>query len=229
MRLVTWNVCDGFRRKFGHLERLQPDLAVVQEVRPECLEYAGLQARSIWTGVPGQKGLAVISYGAWTLAADPIGVAEKWFLPVRATNGTMDIALTGVWVNSSPDYVSPTLRALDQLRAFIAAPRSILVGDFNQTVVMDKGTPAGRRFADVLKVLDAYGLVSAWHKVHGEAHGAETSPTLFWQWNPEKQFHIDFSFATSDLPVSQAILGSYDQYITPKISDHMPLAVDYAT
>lgn len=95
MRLVTWNVCDGFRRKFGHLERLQPDLAVVQEVRPECLEYAGLQA--------------------------------------------------------------------------------------------------------------------------------------FWQWNPEKRFHIDFSFATSDLPVSQAILGSYDQYITPKISDHMPLAVDYAT
>ena len=87
MRLISWNCCDAFNRKFGHLERLNPDVAVISEVRPECLRSAGLFERSIWIGAPGQKGLAIIPYGEWRVEAEGPPIAEKWFTPVRLSNG----------------------------------------------------------------------------------------------------------------------------------------------
>ena len=77
MRLVSWNCCDAFQRKFGHLERLRPDIAVIQEVRPECLQFAAVQDRSVWMGDPGQKGLAVIAYGDWKISAAPLTVERE--------------------------------------------------------------------------------------------------------------------------------------------------------
>src|SRR4051812_5268547 len=65
VKLVSWNCCDGFERKFGHLERLRPDIAVISECRLECLRSAGLASQSHWIGDPGKKGLAVICANGW--------------------------------------------------------------------------------------------------------------------------------------------------------------------
>lgn len=227
MRIVSWNFCDAFNRKFGHLERLRPDIAVVQEVRPECLRYAALGDRSFWIGDPGQKGLAVISYGNWRLSPTPLSLAERWFLPLTATNGTEKVHLVAAWVESSKDCVLPTLRALEQLRDFTNAAPSIIAGDFNQSVTLDKKKGPGRRFADVLRVLHSAGMNSAWHGFHSELHGEETRPTLYWTWNAERKYHIDFIFGSSQLLVDEATLGTCEQYVQGKISDHVPLIVDY--
>src|SRR3954463_8026053 len=119
LRLISWNVCDGFERKFGHLERLHPDIAILQEVRPGCVQYAGLTSNSHWVGLKGQKGLAAISYGEWKLSEVPLSIPEQWFLPLRATKGEHSINVVAVWADSSRECTPPTLRALGQLEEFI--------------------------------------------------------------------------------------------------------------
>jgi endonuclease/exonuclease/phosphatase family metal-dependent hydrolase len=228
MRLVTWNVCDGFTRKFGHLERLKPDIAVLQEVRPGCLAYAGLSDRAIWIGDEGQKGLVAVSYGEWTLARALLDVNERWFVPIVASNGATKIHLVAVWVDSSSECGPPTLRALKELRDFIAAAPTILAGDFNQCVAMDARKGPGRRFADVLSAIEGLGLESAWHATSGEKQGEESAATLFWTWNAERKFHIDFVFHSQSLTVGRAAIGTYENYVAAKISDHVPITVDFA-
>lgn len=227
MRLVSWNCCDAFQRKFGHLERLRPDIAVIQEVRPECLQFAAVQDRSVWIGDPGQKGLAVIAYGDWKISPAPLSVSERWFLPLVLSNGAETIHLVAVWVDSSKDCVQPTLRALEELKGFLRAAPSIMVGDFNQTVSLDKGRPAGSRNADVVETLASMEMTSAWHAHHGEEHGQETNASLYWRWNEQAKYHIDFAFGCRRMRPQAVTLGTFEQYVRGEISDHVPLVVDY--
>ncbi len=234
MRIVSWNCHDNFRCKFGHLERLQPDIAVIQEVGEKCLERAGLhdRSRSHWVGDTGQKGLAVIGYGEWKLSDVPARASERWFVPCSATNGRETVNLVGAWLNPAKwepqDYVSPTLRALDQLSDFISSGPRIVAGDFNQSTRLDNKyrLAAGRRFLDTRNALASYGLTSAWHALHSDEHGDEKGHTYYHYYKEENKFHIDFVFGSPDLKVQKVEIGSYEKYA--KISDHMPLTVDYA-
>jgi endonuclease/exonuclease/phosphatase family metal-dependent hydrolase len=228
MRLVSWNVCDGFERKFGHLERLKPDIAILQEVRPACLAYAGLSDRAVWIGDEGQKGLTAVAYGDWQLERASIEIPERWFLPLVAHKGSTTINLVAVWVDSSKECGPPTLRALEQLQHFIETAPTIMAGDFNHCVSMDKRKGPGRRFADVLSVMEESGLKSAWHSFHQEEHGAETAATLYWTWNAERRFHIDFVFHAQGLPAENVSIGTYEAYVSMKISDHVPVTVDFS-
>lgn len=227
MRLISWNCCDAFARKFGHLERLHPDIAVVSEVRPECLRSAGLFERSLWIGDPGQKGLAVIPYGEWRISGDGLKLDEKWFAPVQLSNGAKKLHLVGVWLDTRTDCVPPTLAALNQLTSFVAEAPTVFAGDFNQSAAFDAKRRSGRRFEDVLKRLVQNRLVSAWHMHTGEGHGAESSATLYWRWQRDSRFHIDFIFFPPEFfHLSAALLGSYEQYVETKISDHVPVVAD---
>jgi len=227
MRVISWNCCDAFERKFGHLERLGPDIAIIQEVRPESLKFAGVLDRSLWLGDTGRKGLAVIIYADWKLSPAPLSISERWFLPVVLTKGEQTIHLVAVWVDSAKDCVPPTLRALASLKDFLTSAPSIIAGDFNQTVALDKGRIPGNRFADVLAMLGSLGLRSAWHTFTGEAQGQESNPTLYWRWNEQAKYHIDFIFGSGDLEIQSATLGTFDQYVRAEISDHTPLSVDF--
>ncbi|MGH7247551.1 MAG: hypothetical protein ACREH9_05545, partial [Pseudomonadota bacterium] len=153
MRLISWNCCDAFDRKFGHLERLHPDVAVISEVRVECLRWAGLFERAIWIGDPGQKGLAIIPFGEWRKTLEGPKVAEKWFAPLHLSNGAETFQIVGVWLDTKTACVPTTLSALDCLESFLAAGPTILAGDFNQSVVFDARHGEGRRFQEVLKRL----------------------------------------------------------------------------
>src|SRR6478672_828888 len=144
MRIVSWNCCDGFERKFGHLERLRPDIAVISECRPECLRSAGLSSQSFWIGDPGRKGLAVICYDGWRIVEPGPVVTQKWFAPLSLTNSEQTIQLVAVWLNDGADYVIPSIAAWETLRPFIEGGPTILAGDFNQSVVFDKGKGSGR-------------------------------------------------------------------------------------
>jgi hypothetical protein len=228
MRIVSWNCCDGFERKFGHLERLKPDVAIVSEVRPSCLRSAALQSRSIWRGEEGQKGLAIICYGDWRIVEVGPEVPEQWFIPAVVTNGTTTVQVLGAWLKQAPDYVTPTKAALEKLRDFIVRGPTVLAGDLNQSITFDRDAGPGRRFAEVLDTLRDLGLASAWHTHKGEEHGNESSATLYWRWNRESRFHIDFVFyPPASLIVSSVEIGTCEQYVEGKISDHVPLAVNF--
>lgn len=229
MRIVSWNRCDGFERKFGHLERLKPDIAVISECRPDCLRSAGLSSQSFWIGDPGKKGLAVICYNGWQIAEHSPVVTQKWFAPLKLRNGEKSIRLVAVWLNDGADYVMPTIAAWESLRPFIESGPTIMTGDFNQSVVFDKGKGPGRRFTDVLRLFEQAQLASAWHGFTGEEHGQESQATLHWRWQEASRFHIDYVFyPPKSLSVRSAVLGTYAQYVAEKISDHVPLIVDLA-
>ena len=228
LRLVTWNVGDSFRTKYGHLEPLRPDVAVLQAVRPSCLEHSGLRNEAIWIGMQGHEGLAVIGFNGWQVAAAPIPVHDKWFLPLWATKDGHCINIVAVWVDAINDCVPPILRALDQLKPFLGSGPTITAGDFNQNVTLAARRGPGQRFSEVLDAFAARGMCSAWHQSTGERHGEETLSTHYWRGNPGSKFHIDFAFSSTQFPIQRATLGSYDEYVLSKISDHVPLVVDYA-
>jgi hypothetical protein len=227
VRLVSWNCCDAFDRKFGHLERLGPDVAIISEVRVECLRWAGLLERSIWVGDAGQKGLAIIPYGEWRIAAEGPKIAEKWFAPVCLSNGKEAVQIVGVWLDTKTDCGPPTLTALNHLEPFLADGPTVLAGDFNQSVALDARHGHGHGFGDVLKRLADRRLASAWHTYREEAQGQESIATLYWRWDYDRPFHIDYVFYPPEFfDLTAASLGTYEQYVETKISDHVPLIAD---
>jgi hypothetical protein len=194
MRIVSWNCCDAVDRKFGHLERLKPDIAIVSEVRPSCLQFAGLTSRSLCCGEEGQKGLALVCYGDWHGAKRGPEVAQQWFISAIVSNGARTGQVVGAWLKPDSDYVSPTKAALVGLKDFMAQGPTVIAGDLNQSVTWDGKVGSGRRFCEIVESLHAAGLESAWHKHRGEAHGRESAATQYWRWDRNARFHIDFVF-----------------------------------
>ena len=119
------------------------------------------------------------------------------------------------------------IAAFEELKYFLGTSSSVIIGDFNQTVTMDNGKVPGRKFSTVLEALDRLGLKSAWHLAHSEKQGEESAASFYWTWNQAKPFHIDFAFGSDELGVKMASLGSYKQYVEGRISDHVPLVIDY--
>jgi hypothetical protein len=227
MRLVAWNCNGGFRKKIGALLDLAPDIAVISEVRQSCLSALDSAAASyVWAGKPGLKGVAIIGFHGWKLTKTEYEVSDHWFVPVVATKGDMSAHIIGVWVKRAADgYVKPTLRALQSFCDFIGAAPTFVLGDFNQSVRFDKGRGSGRRFVDVIAAFDELRMKSAWHASSGDAHGAEDSPTLHWKWQAESRYHVDFGFVPKNSVFTTGI-GKFEDYVSNRLSDHVPLTID---
>ncbi len=224
LRLVAWNCAGGFQRKRSALEALEPDIAVVAEVRRHALTEAELKAgRALWIG-DGGKGLAVLAANGWRLQAGASPAADRWFMPVVATRRGIAVRLIAAWVMPAPDYVQPTRRALAELDDFLSAGPCLFVGDLNHNIRLD-GTRSRERFRGIVERLTAAGLVSVWHAVTGEAHGAESRPTLYFLWNEVRPFHIDYVFAPAGW-ARAATVGNYADWVATRLSDHVPVTVD---
>ncbi len=225
LRLVAWNCADGFQRKRAALEALQPDIAVVAEVRRKALTDDELKAgRALWVGEGQGRGLAVLAANGWRLKPGGAPAADRWFMPVVATRRGVTVRLLAAWVMPAPDYVRPTRRALAELDDFLSAGPCLFVGDLNHNIRLD-GTRSRERFRDIVERLTAAGLVSAWHAVTGEAHGAESRGTLFFLWNEVRPFHIDYVFAPAGW-ARAATVGSYADWVATRLSDHVPVTVE---
>ncbi len=225
LRLVAWNCADGFRRKRATLEGLQPDIAVVAEVRRKALDDAEIaDGRALWVGDGPGRGLAVLAANGWRVAAAGPPATDRWFLPVVATRRGVSVLLLAAWVKPAYDYVSPTRRALAELGDFLAAGPCLFVGDLNYNIYFDKPR-ARERFRDLVERLTACGLASAWHTVTGEAHGAESCGTLFFLRNEMRPFHIDYVFAPLGW-ARTATVGSYADWVAARLSDHVPVIVE---
>jgi endonuclease/exonuclease/phosphatase family metal-dependent hydrolase len=228
MRIVAWNCCGGFARKLPALLALDPDLAVVCEVRRADLAALPAEAAALWAGDPDAagKGLAILAFKGWRLARAAEPCVERWYLPVVARRGGRRLRLVGVWTQPAKDYVTPTLRALDALAGFLAAGPAVMAGDFNQSVRWDAKKSERRRFAHALARLQALGLKSAWHARYLQRHGAEVQPTYFHRWSAADTYHIDYLFASLGLRrrLARAEIGAHADW--GGLSDHAPVIVD---
>jgi endonuclease/exonuclease/phosphatase family metal-dependent hydrolase len=144
-------------------------------------------------------------------------------------NGPVDFTVLAVWalgrnwVEGRLSYAAQTAMVVAEVLPSIVGP-IVLAGDLNAPIA---STPAdARRHADTVRQLAAVGLVSAFTAARGEADPL-TEPTLYHQRKLEQPFHIDHVFIprawTRGIEVT---VGTYDDWVATKRSDHVPMIVD---
>ena len=224
MRIVTWNCNRQLGRKLQPLLDLAPDIAVVQECEKSLQVPDGFTYK--WTGVFPNMGLGV-------LARDPqmrmLAYDEEWtfFLPVELPSLRVNLLATWAFNHRAKSLgdgrIGTCLPVIDSMAGWLAQPRSIMAGDFNQHPRWD--TPCGRNnFRDVCSSLSSLGLKSAYHTATGEAHGAELQSTLYLHRKHKRPYHIDYCFVHSGSRLRQTQVGAFEEW--RKVSDHVPVIVD---
>lgn len=140
--------------------------------------------------------------------------------------GAADFNLLAVWAHRKPAYVEAIWAGLNEYATFIkeSARPTVMVGDFNSHSRFDA---PGKRTHKMLeeRLLEEFGLVSAWHALHGDK---PESSTHYFHWKEEEGFHIDYCF------IPQAWASHVTDVSVPPFvgadwrSDHRPLVVDIA-
>jgi len=229
MRFATWNCKGALRRK---LERILPegiDVLVAPEAEQPLAFNNVIGApplrSSLWTGDSQTKGIAILSFGDYSLTVhhdfDP---AHKYILPVEV-HGPTSFLLFAVWTVPGPCrnwYIEPLISALGAYRHLLDHPRVIWAGDFNQNAVWDEGD-SPYNFRPFVEELNAAGLRSLYHATTGSELGREPDPTFHLHHHENKGHHIDYVFASDPLIEAGAGLrvGKYADWHSH--SDHMPL------
>lgn len=230
MKIVTWNCNGAFRKKFERISELKADIYIIQECEnPEeskNLEYKEWSKNFLWIGDTKNKGLGIfakqdinIEKLNWTNNFRDHSV--KYFLPCRI-NQSFDIL--GVWTHKNNsqyfDYIGQFWKYLQVNKNNFKD--IILAGDFNSSAIWhhyDKWW----NHSDVINELFELGIESLYHKLTGELQGNESNPTLYFQRNREKKYHIDYVFGSKIFheKLININVGSAEDWL--EISDHMPI------
>lgn len=228
----------AFHRKYQHLLALKPDIAII----PECANVESLTATalefqpisSVWIGDNPRKGLAVFTFGAFAGSlSDDYRNDCPYIAPIRI-DGPVAFNLLAVWAchnkkNSYRARLGPLSRAITAYRHFIHDRPCLVAGDFNDNVLWDKPLRPNKHALNVSELL-ALGLTSAYHYQRGIEQGQETEPTIYWRDRKSDgpRYHIDYCFVSVDwgTRISRVKVGTFDDWVSPRLSDHVPLIVD---
>jgi len=235
LRIVIWNCGMALHKKSEALMSLRPDIAVI----PECAKPGIVQKKAAefelsdaeWIGNWKQKGLGVFSFGDLRLEVSPAYQdIYELFLPVHVS-GRYEFNLLAVWDFSYRKRFkgmkgkSITRMAIRHYETFLKERHSVVVGDFNNSVVWDRANKDGN-FVNVKDDLQAVGLKSAYHTKNGHEFGEEPEPTIIWRRNLSNLYHIDYCFMPeSCLPsINEISVGTPQDWL--QHSDHVPLVVE---
>lgn len=222
---------DALHKKWAALTTLQPDIAVVPEAgSPQYPATSKLfeTARShAWVGPNERKGLAAVSFGNYALDPLPHDADERPdALALKVFSPSAEFILIAVWARPR-NYVRNLHDMLDAYEPHFQAHDVVLAGDFNSNAVWDH-LHGAKCHSRLVARLDELGLVSAYHFMRSEPHGAETEPTFFHHKNERRPYHLDYVF----LPRSwnSRLLGCNigDAATWLTMSDHVPMTVELA-
>ncbi|MBI3707731.1 MAG: hypothetical protein HY246_08640 [Proteobacteria bacterium] len=240
MRIVAWNCGMALDRKIDVLLGLAPDIAIVCE----CAEPGRFRARRksawtecepVWIGRNPHKGLAVFTFNGYAARLSELYDPKLRYIAPVHISGPTACNLLAVWAQNASAgatrkrQAGPLRRALDRYRAFLTERPAIVAGDLNSNVIWDK--PGWRiNHASKVEMLEALGLVSAYHRIRGEAQGKETVPTLYWRDRRKDgpTYHIDYVFLPEHWigKVRDLSLGTFEDWCGSGLSDHVPIVVD---
>ena len=234
MKIITWNCNGAFRKKATQLLPYKPDILVVPECEhPDKLKFPPemcTPSDSLWFGMhPSKKGIGIFSFGAYRFKLMKVYNPNfRWVIPLTVTGGSYEITLFAVWTNNTDDkdgkYIEQVWKAIHYYDALLSHHRTVLVGDFNSNTIWDRPKRVGNH-SDVVNYLEKKGIYSGYHFYYKEEKGKESRPTLYWQKNRNKPYHIDYCFVSTELlsGLISVEVGEYDDWI--RFSDHVPLAI----
>ena len=203
MRIVAWNCNMALHAKAAGLLALKPDVAVISE----CAEPDRLRLR-----------------GASWLESEPVWIGRN---PHKGLAVWAQNASSGSIRKRS---LGPLRRAMARYRDFLSHPATLVAGDLNSNTIWDKPGWRINHSTKVRLLEEQFGLVSAWHAVTGEPHGAETVPTLYWRDRTKDgpTYHIDYVFLPAQwlASVTELTVGTYEEWCGSGLSDHVPILVD---
>ena len=235
MKIVTWNCNGAFRKKFHSLINYQADIYIIQEcenpIESKDSEYQIWANNYLWIGDTKNKGLGIFAKPEiilekldWTNKFKNHSV--KYFLPCKVNN---DFDLLAVWTHRNN---SPNFGYIGQLWKYLQVNKTkldntLIVGDFNSNTIWDEWDRWWNH-SDVVKELKEFGIESFYHKVIGEQHGKESKPTLYFQRNIYKPYHIDYIFGPIELVklIKVFEIGTPEKWL--ELSDHMPIFCEFS-
>ncbi len=236
VRLVEWNVAMSLHCKAHLLAKLNPTVAILPESANRDKTGSALKeigATSVqWKGSNPNKGLSVVAFDGWKLRIDEsYDPGYQWVMPLHLS-GPGYIRLLAVWDMRRLGKGHETARQFGACRASIEhyegflsgeSDLTVISGDFNNSVCWDKPNKRNN-FGDFMDQMKSRGFVSAYHFYHQCERGAEPDPTLWWTRNPEKRYHIDYTFVDRPEAIEAVTVGSHEDWLTH--SDHSPMTVD---
>jgi hypothetical protein len=228
--MVVWNCWGGLTGdRAERLLALEPDVAIIPEAGREAVWPSGsgvVPSGYEWHGEYEAKGLAVMTFGDWTMKPSAEPARVPWVVPVDIS-GPISFRLLGIWTVQRPDWPSYAAQVEQAITAYeveLAAGTTVLAGDFNCSAQ----TQDPRQHLTNVERLGALGMSSAYHSADGIVPGEEPTGTLFWRWQEAWPFHCDFGFVpttwTKDL-ISVEV-GAFDTWVRAKVSDHVPVIID---
>lgn len=230
MKIVTWNCNGAFRKKFDSISNFNADIYIIQECEnpaesghKDYIEWAG---NYLWTGDTKNKGLGIFARPHlklvklnWTNNFKNHTV--KHFLPCKINDNT---DLLAVWTHRNN---SPNFGYIGQLWKYIQVNKdklngTLIVGDFNSNAIWDEWDRWWNH-SDVINELKELDIVSIYHKLTGEQQGKESIPTLYFQRNLSRPYHIDYIFGAKKMVEKTRAfeVGHADKWL--QLSDHMPI------
>jgi exodeoxyribonuclease-3 len=228
VRLVSWNCCERFETNLRHLQGLEFDVAVVTEASRALPDPAltdrelSMVARPAVEAPGSRKCIAVLAQAPWRVESYP-GIDQPWLLAARVSGPEPFVvlafwALGPEWTGLS--YTAQAERVIREVLATIDEP-VVLAGDFNAPI--QKSAQHHQRNVDQLA---ARGLVSAFQAARPGC-GPLDEPTYYHQRKREQPFHIDHVFVPSGwTPALTVQVGTYDEWVATRRSDHVPVIVD---
>ena len=225
MKIITWNCCLKLSSKFETIKKLHADILIIQECEKLPKDYFP-GAEYHWIGHQDNKGVGVVLFNLTAEIDKAFNDKLDYFLPLNLDNS---IKLLATWSFThraagrfGDGHLGHVSDALSYYKDWLAeTDRGIIAGDFNNSVIWDKGTKESN-FINTNSALNSLGYQSVYHQLSGEDFGAETAATLYHTKKKDKIYHIDYIYLKGIKPIS-ADVGIYEDWI--KLSDHMPLSI----
>ena len=138
--------------------------------------------------------------------------------------------LFAIWAMNSK--VNPEARYIGQIwlavnyYSDLLNTETILIGDFNSNQIWDYKDRVGNHTSVVEYLKKGYGIYSLYHELNSVKHGQEKDPTFYMHRKKEKNYHIDYCFASEKILKNgyKMTLESVDNWI--ELSDHVPMIIE---
>ena len=177
----------------------QRDFAVIQECENRSIlekfkneiNYSDI----LWYGQNKNKGLCILTFDKYCIKNKIQKEEFKYVLPVQIGNDISSMNLIAVWTqfvnkNIYESYVVQAARAFQYYKKVLEEEDIFIIGDFNSNSIWDNESPKEYTHSQMVDLLKQEKIESIYHFIKNEKHGKETIPTLFFQKNKKKPYHM---------------------------------------